>query len=1259
MGRPFALAIVAAVAAAAASGDVLLSLDAPVVALFSGAAANLTADSAAGGAGWVTTSFTDVPDHALFPEFVDVDLGACGLLSSVALFGNANGTTDGFPTQFAVFVSDAVLPRWRLALNVSGAHPSPGAPASFSLAAGAFGRFVRLSVTRVSGMNLTDVAAVAAASAPPRVRGAALAAQQTPSAWAAVRRLQVFGPPPSPAACPSADPNWPPAPPACSPAVRSISVHGLRADADASAAASAVIADTPAPRIAWTLAACERGQRVSAWQVLVGSAPGASDAWDSGVVNAGTGAAAAGANYAGAPLRQATLYFVTVVLFDATGTPTPPRAARFLTAKLTPTMAAWSGAWVGAGANASAHRAVYLRSSFELPAGRAVLRAVATFAGLGYGELSLDGAKLGDALLAPGWTQYNVRTQYLALEVDAALLTPGLHELGIVLGDGWYAISHDPWVHHLEDAVYVSTPKALLDLEVTFADGGREVFCTLCNSTAPWTWSDGEITRAWIGAENIDARLASVRNWRPAAAVPGPNEQFPGGLLVEQVELPTRVQGSFAPQLHKVVQTQPEPYIGGGEFAKAADAEMVFWVAGAPSNATAKYMLDPGACQPCPAIDACGNLVIVSDAYLDALPTAPTNFSCSMLPVRNQSSAFAHIFSFGREFQGFARLTLAGPSGANATLLFCGSMYGDCDETTLPSETGGPDLSTFTLAGTGAPESWLPRFMYTSVRTLVVKHDASIDPASVTVEGLFVSMDVDGAGATFASSDATYTWLHNTVVRTQENYITGMPNDPTREKKGWTQDVMTMAPTALLVHGTSAQRMYQRWVSDILDNEASNGELPEVAPGPVLNDGYNGAWWGGMGVFGPALLYGFSGDAARDLAPRYAAMRSYVVYLNSTADAGTHNVDWGLGDWLAVSADCMHNGTLINTPALALYAGLLSDAAALLAPSGVAPPGDAALFAALSASVRDSYFAQFWDGAALAPGEQCTQALALGLELGLPPLSPSSASPAPFTPAALRPAVERALLTRLAADAGVLTTGFVSFGFMLAALADLAPAAGQAVLMQRGAGASGPWLNSAGSSNSLCKEQWDGGDAEMPSLCGPLAAWSFYSLAGLRPPGAPASSASAAFAAAAPVASTAGWDNVIVKPNVGSNAGGVTFVDAAFEAPLGAVRVSWTLLPTPGNGTASGRLHLLVAVPPGASGLVHVPTLNAASVLEGGRPAASQPGVTFVVQAGDRAVFSVVSGEYAFEADFSTSSSAATAAMQGRVSLTAAAMAAA
>jgi hypothetical protein len=80
------------------------------------------------------------------------------------------------------------------------------------------------------------------------------------------------------------------------------------------------------------------------------------------------------------------------------------------------------------------------------------------------------------------------------------------------------------------------------------------------------------------------------------------------------------------------LQWGARPYIGGGEFAKASDNDMVYWVEGAPSKPTIKHMLDPYACIPCAGIDACGSAVAVSDAFLAALPTSSTNFSCSMLP---------------------------------------------------------------------------------------------------------------------------------------------------------------------------------------------------------------------------------------------------------------------------------------------------------------------------------------------------------------------------------------------------------------------------------------------------------------------------------------------------------------------------------------------------------------------------------------------------------------------------------------------------
>ena len=93
-----------------------------------------------------------------------------------------------------------------------------------------------------------------------------------------------------------------------------------------------------------------------------------------------------------------------------------------------------------------------------------------------------------------------------------------------------------------------------------------------------------------------------------------------------------RIKAHDFSYLAPFVWSNSTPYIAGGEFAKAADNDMVYWVEGAPTKPTVKHMLDPYGCQPCANINACSSAVIVSDAFLAALPTSSANFSCSMLP---------------------------------------------------------------------------------------------------------------------------------------------------------------------------------------------------------------------------------------------------------------------------------------------------------------------------------------------------------------------------------------------------------------------------------------------------------------------------------------------------------------------------------------------------------------------------------------------------------------------------------------------------
>jgi hypothetical protein len=654
-----------------------VALNAPVVGYFSGNPGAVTADAALRAPGWATSAFASIPDHALFPDFITIDLGDAFNLTYVLLFPEVdagNNASVGFPSDFTLSVADAGEP-WKLAAEaVSMPSPPPGGlPVQVPLSADSRGRFLRLQVTRANtticsplvaggsfdiapsnpmvywvpapnpslvkhqldpgaclpcpGVNACgNLTQVTQAYLDGLVEGANFSCAMLPTTCtsggfvAQVRRLQAWGPPEP---LPPLRAPWPPAQPVCA-----TTAAGLRT----AYVVNPVGIDAAQPMLNWTLASCVRGDAPTAWRVVVGLVDGDWTLWDSGWRT--DGALDLGTAYGGAPLTGAMQYTWRVALRDARGAETPwsDPPATFVTAKLPGE--SWVGEWIGAGVP-SAHRAVYLRTELTFPPDGQLARVVATFSGLGYGELLVDGSKASDWLLSPGFTQYNVRTQYQTLDLTQSLGTAhaatATHAFAAILGDGWYALEADPWVHNFQDNVYVSTPKLRLDITATYANGSR---VTLGSNASDWRWAYGPITRAWIGAENVDARQAlppdwasvgfDSSTWTPAVSAIGPDAQFPGAVLVAQREAPTRVQGTIKPQTLAVT-----PLPGGGA---------------------------------------------------------------------------AHVFAFGREFQGWVTLVATGPRSANVTLLFCGSRD-SCDATTQPNEVGGPDQSIFTLAGVGN-ETW-------------------------------------------------------------------------------------------------------------------------------------------------------------------------------------------------------------------------------------------------------------------------------------------------------------------------------------------------------------------------------------------------------------------------------------------------------------------------------------------------------------------------------------------------------------------------
>jgi alpha-L-rhamnosidase len=105
----------------------------------------------------------------------------------------------------------------------------------------------------------------------------------------------------------------------------------------------------------------------------------------------------------------------------------------------------WKASWVeapaGAGDAADAAVMPLFRKTFVLK--KRPVRAVMYVSALGQGEVHLNGAKVGDAELAPAWTDYRKTVRYETYDVTA-MLRVGANAVGVMVGNGMYNVVKTP-----------------------------------------------------------------------------------------------------------------------------------------------------------------------------------------------------------------------------------------------------------------------------------------------------------------------------------------------------------------------------------------------------------------------------------------------------------------------------------------------------------------------------------------------------------------------------------------------------------------------------------------------------------------------------------------------------------------------------------------------------------------------------------------------------------------------------------------------
>ncbi|KAI9375579.1 bacterial alpha-L-rhamnosidase-domain-containing protein [Aspergillus egyptiacus] len=144
------------------------------------------------------------------------------------------------------------------------------------------------------------------------------------------------------------------------------------------------------------------------------------------------------------------------------------------------------------------HRPIYFRKEFSLD--EEVLAARLYITALGVYEAQLNGQRVGDLVLAPGWQSYHHRHEYNTYDVTE-LLQQGDNALGVAVGEGWYS-GRLGWNGRRN--IYGDTIGLLCLLSVTTADGTK----TYIPSDGSWKSTTGPIVASELyNGEVYDSTL--------------------------------------------------------------------------------------------------------------------------------------------------------------------------------------------------------------------------------------------------------------------------------------------------------------------------------------------------------------------------------------------------------------------------------------------------------------------------------------------------------------------------------------------------------------------------------------------------------------------------------------------------------------------------------------------------------------------------------------------------------------------------------
>lgn len=239
------------------------------------------------------------------------------------------------------------------------------------------------------------------------------------------------------------------------------------------------------------------------------------------------------------------------------------------------------------------------------------------------------------------------------------------------------------------------------------------------------------------------------------------------------------------------------------------------------------------------------------------------------------------LVDFGQNMAGVIRAEIHGQTGEEITFEHGETLDKNGNFTyAFEGDETRAQKDCYICAGTGR-EVFSPQFTYHGFRYVRVRGGQNWTKEQFTALAVSTENPVTGS---FACSDERLNQLQHNIYWSQRSNNITIPTDcPTREKAGWTGDVVVYGATALYNQDMTA--FYEDWLKSIRLEQTESGHVLNTVPlikNYIQQNEAGSLGWGDVILTLPLQLYHLKGDL-RVLEENYPAMERWMEAMKKSA----------------------------------------------------------------------------------------------------------------------------------------------------------------------------------------------------------------------------------------------------------------------------------------------------------------------------------------------------------------------------------------